>query len=148
MHTITEGLKVSEIVRLTESIPCSAGLCISCAFWNNNPWRNPEFCASASFATSAASRSVLASKELIHKYYLKAFAFVHLDIDLYESIASAFRECYSRTSRGRIIISHDYRTSVGVNRALQEFFKDKPEPIIELSGYQAMIVKLDSESTP
>jgi hypothetical protein len=29
-----------------------------------------------------------------------------------------------------------------VNRAFEEFFADKPEPVIELTGYQCMIVKL------
>jgi hypothetical protein len=29
-------------------------------------------------------------------------------------------------------------------KAIEEFFRDKPDPVIELTGYQAMIVKLES----
>jgi hypothetical protein len=74
----------------------------------------------------------------------RTFAFVHLDLDLYEGTVSALREFYPRMSAGGIILLHDYLSSAGVTRAFQEFFQDKPEPILELSGYQAMVVKLAS----
>ena len=41
-----------------------------------------------------------------------------------------------------IIISHDYNIAPGVRKAFDEFFKNRPEPIIELSGSQCLIVKL------
>jgi hypothetical protein len=43
---------------------------------------------------------------------------------------------------GAILICHDYLTSTGVNAAFKEFFADKPEPVVELTGYQCMIVKI------
>jgi len=71
------------------------------------------------------------------------FSFVHLDVDLYESTRAGLEFFYPRMSRGGIIISHDYLSAVGVNRAVAEFFADKPEPVIEMaSGYQCLVVKV------
>ena len=69
------------------------------------------------------------------------FSFVHLDVDLYECTLNSLKFFYPRLSRGGIIISHDYVTADGVNRAFDEFFRDKPEPVIELTGYQCLVVK-------
>jgi hypothetical protein len=63
-------------------------------------------------------------------------------VDLYESTLSCLRFFYPRLSPGGILISHDYLTAEGVNAAFREFFAGKPEPVIELTGYQCMIVKL------
>jgi O-methyltransferase len=70
------------------------------------------------------------------------FAFVHLDVDLYQSTLEGLKFFYPRMSRGGIILSHDYKSSAGVDQAFQEFFADKPEPVIGLSGYQCLVVKL------
>jgi hypothetical protein len=70
------------------------------------------------------------------------FSFVHLDVDLYQSTLDGLRFFYPRLSPGGILISHDYVSADGVNRAFQEFFADKPEPVIEVTGYQCMVVKL------
>jgi O-methyltransferase len=72
----------------------------------------------------------------------KVFAFVHLDVDLYESTLACLRFFYPRLSPGGILICHDYLTSEGVNSAFRTFFADKPEPVIELTGYQCLVVKL------
>jgi O-methyltransferase len=69
------------------------------------------------------------------------FSFVHLDCDLYESTLSSLKFFYPRLSSGGIILSHDYVTADGVNRAFEEFFNDKPDPVIELTGYQCLVVK-------
>lgn len=70
------------------------------------------------------------------------FSFVHVDVDLYESTLACLQFFYPRLSPGGILISHDYLTAEGVNAAFEEFFADRPEPVIELTGYQCMIVKL------
>jgi O-methyltransferase len=70
------------------------------------------------------------------------FAFAHLDADLYESTKAGLEWFYPRMSRGGILVSHDYDTSAGVNRAFAEFFADKPEPFFDLVGSQCMFVKL------
>ena len=70
------------------------------------------------------------------------FSFVHLDIDLYEATLASIKFFYPRMNKGGIIISHDYINAFGVRKAFDDFFKDKPEPIIEMSGSQCLIVKL------
>ena len=73
----------------------------------------------------------------------KKFSFVHLDVDIYESVRDCLEFFYPRMSKGGIIITHDYiQTVFGVREAVNTFLKDKPEPIIELLRSQAMIVKL------
>jgi O-methyltransferase len=69
------------------------------------------------------------------------FSFVHLDVDTYESTSSCLRFFYPLMNRGGVMISHDYISVRGVRQAFDEFFKDKPEPIIEMSGSQCLIVK-------
>lgn len=70
------------------------------------------------------------------------FSFVHIDVDLYESASASIRWFYDRLMPGGILLSHDFATCVGPRRALTEFFANKPEPLIELPGDQALIVKL------
>ena len=69
------------------------------------------------------------------------FSFVHMDVDLYSSTLSGLMFFYPRMNKGGVIISHDYINSKGVRKAFDEFFNDKPEPIIELSLKQCLIVK-------
>lgn len=70
------------------------------------------------------------------------FSFVHSDVDLYASTRSVLEFFYSRLLPGGIILTHDFATASGPHRAFTEFFENLPEPLIELSGDQAMIVKL------
>jgi O-methyltransferase len=72
----------------------------------------------------------------------KKFSFVHLDLDLHDATLAGIEFFYPRMNRGGIIISHDYISAPGVRKAFDDFFKDKPEPIIEMSGSQCLIVKL------
>lgn len=72
----------------------------------------------------------------------KTFSFVHLDVDLYESTKSCIEFFYPRLSKGGIMISHNYIDAIGVRKAFDEFFKNKPEPVIEMSGTQCLIVKV------
>jgi len=72
----------------------------------------------------------------------KKFSFVHLDVDLYEATLASIKFFYPRMNKGGIIISHDYISAPGVRKAFDDFFKDKPEPIIEMSGSQCLIVKI------
>jgi len=71
----------------------------------------------------------------------KKFSFVHLDLDLYEATLASIKFFYPRMNKGGIIISHDYMGAPGVRKAFDDFFKDKSEPIIEMSGSQCLIVK-------
>ena len=71
----------------------------------------------------------------------KKFSFVHLDVDLYQGTKESLA-FDPRMNRGAILICHDYVYQRGVREALDEFFLDKPEPVIELSSNQATFVKL------
>ena len=70
------------------------------------------------------------------------FSFVHLDVDLYDSSRQSLAWLYPRLLPGAIVLSHDFASCAGPRAALTEFFADKPEPLIELTGNQAMVVKL------
>lgn len=74
----------------------------------------------------------------------KKFSFVNIDVDIYESTLNCLKFFYTRMNPGGVIISHDYinKNAAGVRKAFDNFFKDKPEPIIEISGSQCLIVKL------
>lgn len=70
------------------------------------------------------------------------FSFVHADVDIYESSRSVLEFFYPRLLPGGVLLTHDYHTCAGPWRAFNEFFAGRPEPVIELPGDQAMIVKL------
>lgn len=72
----------------------------------------------------------------------KTFSFVNLDVDIYESTLDCLKFFYPRMSQGGVIISHDYAIAGGVKKAFDEFFKNKPEVVIELPATQCLIVKL------
>lgn len=72
----------------------------------------------------------------------KKFSFVNLDVNIYKSQMDCLNFFYPRMVKGGVIITHDYTILPEVRRAFDEFFKDKPEPVIELSGSHAMIVKV------
>jgi hypothetical protein len=71
----------------------------------------------------------------------KKFSFVHLDVDLYESTKNSLEFFYPRMSKGGVIISHDYLGSKGVKAAFDKFFDDKPEPVIEVTDSQCLVIK-------
>jgi len=70
----------------------------------------------------------------------KKFAFVHLDVDIYQSTKDCLEFFYNKMSKNGIIISHDYHAQ-GVKKAFDEFLKNKPEKVIELLMSQCMIIK-------
>jgi O-methyltransferase len=72
----------------------------------------------------------------------RKFSFVHFDVDTYESTRNCLEFFYTRMNRGGVILSHDYLSAAGVRRAFDEFFSNKLESIIEMSGTQCLVVKL------
>jgi O-methyltransferase len=70
------------------------------------------------------------------------FSFVHSDVGLYASTRAVLEFFYPRLLRGGILISHDFATGHGVRKAFEEFFAGRPEPVIELPGNQALVVKI------
>jgi len=72
-----------------------------------------------------------------------SYAFVHLDVDIYQSTLDGLKYFYPRLSRGGMIVSHDYRfvQCPGVKKAFDEFFADKPERVLELWDTQCLVIK-------
>jgi len=68
------------------------------------------------------------------------FSFVHLDVDLYQSTLDGIAFFYPRMVKGGTLISHD-STIPGVRKAFDEYFKDKPEIVLELPTSQCLVVK-------
>lgn len=71
----------------------------------------------------------------------RKFAFVHLDVDLYEGTLHALQFFYPRMSPGGLIVSHDYAYAEGVQAAFDEFFVDKPEVVVEIGSTQCLVSK-------
>ncbi len=72
----------------------------------------------------------------------KRFSFVHLDVDLYQPTRSSLEFFYPRLNSGGMFLIHDYLWADGVRKAVQEFFANRPEAILELAGAYCGIVKL------
>lgn len=72
-----------------------------------------------------------------------AFSLVHLDMDLYQGTKDALVFFYQRLSSRGAILVHDYNSidTPGVKKAVDEFFRGKPEPVIELWDSHCVIVK-------
>jgi O-methyltransferase len=78
-------------------------------------------------------------------------SFAHLDGDLYISIIDPLKLIYDKMVPGGIILVDDYGDDVywpGARKAVDDFFVDKPEKVVELKGlngalsHKALIVKL------
>lgn len=72
----------------------------------------------------------------------KVFKFVHLDVDNYQPYKECLEFFYERMVKGGIILFDDYDCGCcpGANKAVDEFFSDKPEEIQKNVG--VYIVKL------
>jgi O-methyltransferase len=72
------------------------------------------------------------------------FAFVHIDVDLYQSTVDSFAFFYPRMVRGGILLCDDYGFPAfqrAAKRAVDEFFEDRPENPISLHSGQCLIIK-------
>jgi|SRR5450631_1173683 len=72
------------------------------------------------------------------------FAFVHVDLDIYDAILSVTQFFYPRLASGAVLIYDDYGFSScpGARAAVDEFFVDKPEIVQALSSGQCLVRKL------
>jgi O-methyltransferase len=71
------------------------------------------------------------------------FAFVALDVDTFQSTLAGLRFFVPRLNPGGILLSDDYRWAPGVRKAFKTYFdQSRPEPVIELAGSQALVVKV------
>lgn len=71
------------------------------------------------------------------------FCFVHIDVDLYQPTRDACAFFYPRLCRGGLLVCDDYgfSTCPGAFQAMNEFFAERPEPIIHVPTGQAFVVK-------
>ena len=74
------------------------------------------------------------------------FSLVNLDMDVYQGTKSALEYFYPRMVCGGVIVCHDYfsQSCPGVTKAVDEFFDDKPETIVDLWHSQILVVKCSS----
>jgi hypothetical protein len=72
------------------------------------------------------------------------FCFVHVDADIYPSVKSSLEFFYHKMVIGGIIVFDDYKWDMcpGVEKAVDEFFKDKAEKPIVIEKFQCMIIKI------
>lgn len=73
----------------------------------------------------------------------RQFAFVHIDVDLYQPTLDSLRFFYERTVAGGIVLCDDYgfTTCPGAAQAMREFMRDKPEEIVHLPTGQGLVTK-------
>ena len=70
------------------------------------------------------------------------YCLVHIDCDLYAPIAAALEYFYPRMVPGGFLIVHDYSSMHwnGAERAVDEFFADKPESVVPLTDGAGSVV--------
>ena len=73
----------------------------------------------------------------------KHFAFVHVDLDIYDAILASTEFFYSRLSPGGVIVYDDYgyASCPGARAAVDRFFEDKPEEKLVLGTGQCVVRK-------
>ncbi|MFT4581410.1 MAG: O-methyltransferase [Gammaproteobacteria bacterium] len=78
------------------------------------------------------------------------FAFVHIDVDLYQPTLDSVRFFYERLAPGGVMICDDYGSDYcpGAKQAFDEFFDDKPEGVIALPTGQAVVIKQRIHGAP
>lgn len=82
-------------------------------------------------------------QETGHNLQKTRFSFVHLDVDTYKTMKYCLEFFYEKMNIGGVILSHDYGMLAGIQRAFDEFFEDKKEPILIMATTsQALIVKV------
>ena len=71
------------------------------------------------------------------------FAFVHIDVDLYQPTLDSFRFFYERMSEGGILLCDDYgfATCPGATRGVEAILSDTPECMIALPAGGGFLIK-------
>jgi hypothetical protein len=73
----------------------------------------------------------------------RRFAFVHIDVDLYEPTRDSLEFFYPRLNPGGVLLCDDYGSSVcpGAVKAVDDFFVDKPEKMLAFASGGGVIIK-------
>jgi Macrocin-O-methyltransferase (TylF) len=78
-----------------------------------------------------------------HRVADRQFCFVHVDVDLHDPTRDAIEFFYPRLVPGGMILCDDYGSTYcpGARKAMDDFFAEKPERIIDLPTMQGLIIK-------
>jgi len=79
--------------------------------------------------------------ETLHYAENMNFCFVHIDLDLYQPTLNALNFFYPRMIQNGIMLCHNYIDLPGPRKAIDEFFKDKPERLNGDVGDKYCLVK-------
>jgi O-methyltransferase len=73
----------------------------------------------------------------------RRFAFVHIDVDLYQPTRDTLEFFYPRVNPGGVMVCDDYGSTLchGARKAMDEFMADKPESLFQIPTGQALVVK-------
>ena len=73
----------------------------------------------------------------------RRFSFVHVDVDLHQPTLDSIEFFYERLSPGGLLVCDDYgfRSCPGATRAMDEFFAERPEPIVHLPTGQGFVIR-------
>jgi len=73
----------------------------------------------------------------------RRFCLVHVDVDLHQPTRDSIDFFYPRLNRGGILLLDDYGFHIcpGAREAADDYFRDKPEPILELPSGQGLVIK-------
>lgn len=73
----------------------------------------------------------------------RKFAFVHIDVDLYQPTRDTLEFFYERVSPGGVIVCDDYGSALcpGARQAMDEFMANKPESLFHVPTGQSLVVK-------
>lgn len=76
----------------------------------------------------------------------RKFAFVHIDVDLYQPTHDSIAFFYPRLSDGAVLLCDDYActTCPGATKAIDEYLSDKPEKMIALDAGGGFFIKQSS----
>lgn len=71
------------------------------------------------------------------------FRFIHIDVDLYEPTRASLEVLYPRLVPGGVIVfdDHGFRNCPGARKAAEDFFREKDDPIVEMTTSQAFVIK-------
>jgi O-methyltransferase len=73
----------------------------------------------------------------------RRFSFVHVDVDLEQPTRDSIEFFYPRLNPGGILLLDDYGFFIcpGARAAIDTFFRDKPEPVLEIPTGQGLVIK-------
>ena len=74
----------------------------------------------------------------------RQFAFVHIDVDLYQPTRDTLEFFYERVNPGGVIVCDDYGSVLcpGARKAMDEFMDDKPESLFHIPTGQSLVVRM------